>query len=70
MQKLPNIEGLRTTLKAMERKDVLALAASAGLSGATLQKFRMGTITEPRMSKLLAIQKAVDKPARKKAAQA
>lgn len=60
MHKHIDIEALRSRLVDMPRADVRSLAVAAGLSCSTLEKFRLGHIAEPRLSKLLAIQAALN----------
>ncbi|MES2910584.1 MAG: hypothetical protein V4718_04300 [Pseudomonadota bacterium] len=59
MDKQIDIEALRTYLKGMTRGQARTLAVNASLSPATVEKFRLNHITEPRQSKLVALNKAI-----------
>jgi transcriptional regulator with XRE-family HTH domain len=52
------VDDLRKKLAAMSRSEVRALAAEAHLSASTVEKFRLGHIAEPRLSKLEALRAA------------
>jgi predicted transcriptional regulator len=62
-----DLEKLRSELRKLPRKQVRALAIAAGLSPSTVEKFRLGHIDEPRLSKLQALQVALKKKAKPKA---
>lgn len=47
-----DLEKLRSALKKLARKRVRALAISAGLAPSTVEKFRLGHITEPSYLKI------------------
>jgi transcriptional regulator with XRE-family HTH domain len=55
-----DLEKLRAALKKLARKRVRALAISAGLAPSTVEKFRLGHITEPSYLKLQALVKALN----------
>lgn len=54
-----DLEKLRAELKKLARKKVRSLAISAGLSPSTVEKFRLGHITEPSYLKIQALVKAL-----------
>jgi predicted transcriptional regulator len=56
-----DLEKLRSELRKLPRKQVRALAIAAGLAPSTVEKFRLGHIDEPRLSKLQALQAALKK---------
>lgn len=59
MDKPKAVEDLRATLAAMSRAEVRALATRAGLACSTVEKFRLGHIGEPRLSKLEKLRSAL-----------
>lgn len=61
MDKPNPVEDLRAKLAALSRAEVRAIASEAGLSGSTVEKFRLGHIKEPRLSKLDALRTALRK---------
>jgi hypothetical protein len=54
-----DIEALRGELRKLTRKEARALALKADLKPATVEKFRLGYITEPRVNKLRALADAL-----------
>lgn len=63
-----DLESLRAELRKLPRKRVRALAISAGLATSTVEKFRLGHITEPRLGKLQALEAALHAKAAEDAA--
>ena len=63
-----DLETLRAELRKLPRKRVRALAISAGLATSTVEKFRLGHITEPRLGKLQALEAALREMAKADAA--
>jgi hypothetical protein len=61
----PAVEAVRRALAAMSRAEVRELAKDAGLACSTVEKFRLGHITEPRLAKFEALKAAVRKHQRK-----
>lgn len=53
------VEALRSKLKELPRKQVLALADAAGVPRSTVEKFRLDHITEPGANKVEALSKAL-----------
>lgn len=70
MDKPKSLEELRATLAGMSRADVRALAAEAKLAASTVEKFRLGHIAEPRLSKVEALRAALKRMERKSRAAA
>lgn len=54
-----DVEALRSRLKALSRAEARRIAIGAGLACSTVEKFRLGLIAEPRLSKLKALQAAL-----------
>lgn len=66
MDKQIDLEALRSRLANMTRAEVLELAEKAGLAHSTVEKFRLGHIHEPRLSKLEKLRVALGKVKRAK----
>lgn len=54
-----DLEKLRSELRKLPRKEVRSLAIAAGLATSTVEKFRLGHITEPRWMKLQTLDAAL-----------
>lgn len=61
MDKQIDLEALRARLAQMSRAEARELAIKAGLKCSTVEKFRLGHIKEPRLSKLEKIRAALGK---------
>lgn len=55
----PSVEALRAQLRSLPRKRVLAIADAAQIARSTVQKFRLGHITEPGAFKIERLAQAV-----------
>ncbi len=56
----PWVEALREELKRKSRGEARAIALQAKLKPSTVEKFRLGWITEPSLDKLRKLQTAME----------
>ena len=67
MEQPMDMESLRKRLQAMSHREVIELAAKAGLKPSTVVKIRSGYTPDPRISNVEALVKALqDEPAPKR----